>query len=34
MSWNKTLDAGGFVGGEDVRIQLEIEAVSIENTDY
>ncbi len=33
VSWNKTLDTGGFVGGEDVRIQLELEAISIENTD-
>ncbi len=33
VSWNKTLDTGGFVGGEDVRIQLELEAVSMGNTD-
>ena len=33
VSWNKTLDTGGFVVGEDVRIQLELEAVSMENTD-
>jgi len=26
VSWNKTLDTGGFVVGEDVRIQLELEA--------
>jgi len=33
VSWNKTLDTGGFIVGEDVRIQLELEAVSTENTD-
>ena len=33
VSWNKTLDTGGFVVGEDVRIQLELEAISTENTD-
>ena len=33
VSWNKTLDNGGFIVGEEVRIQLELEAVSSENTD-
>ena len=33
VSWNKTLDAGGFVVGEEVLIQIELEAVSMETTD-
>lgn len=33
VSWNKTLDSGGFVVGEDVHIQIQLEAVSMEATD-
>ena len=32
ISWNKVLDAGGAMLGEDVEIQIDIEAVEATET--
>ncbi len=32
MIWNKTLDSGGLVVGNEVQIRLEIECVKAKNS--